>query len=952
MGSVTLSPDYREKIGAMATRAGRVSGIYKWIGAAAMISMLFSGGARGNSEWKTVKNGDFTVFYGPGHGGDALLVLQAMDDAKAYVIPWTGSLALGVPVTIEDAGLYTQGFADPVYYRLHLFSSPPFIKDLFATEDWWELVAVHEYTHLSHMTFVRGPTKILTIAFGRVLSPNIYSPTWLTEGLATNVESTISPYQGRLNDGFFDAYILARARDGRLPSLEQASPGLMEFPGGSGPYLYGSEFLLWLSRSRGGAGFPRFVYGNGGRILSLLSPVWPWVGVDLGARQVWREGFPGLWKKWQAEVTAQSASFFIDGERLTSRGWYVSDLVVEGNRLLYRRSYPVKTAAFSGFQFDEIIERDLATGREKVLRTGLPVGMSRMKPVGGKIWFATEELGRNYSNTFLRSFGYEALIHEYDPATGRDRVVIRDRARCFTVLADGRILLSRDRRDGFGSELVAVDPVSRQRDILFASDLLVDEMVSDGVRVVATARGNRENFSIFLLDIGKKAFVPLVRTPFLEGTPVLDGERVLFTANYGKTYSAYCVDIVSGRVERLTGGGFAAYAARAGDWLYFVGLNSAGFDLYRKKYEPVAFNLPADLPAERMPSAFDAKSVKYGGYGDNLATLLPEIQSPFYGAVYDSKNAMTRELYGITLAGLDTVGDFPGYQASFGYDRMVHRGIFFGDITSQFYEPWMFMLAGGNLDGKELSASAEYPLWVSLSPGLAGLSAGVSVDYFDDFSRRQVTPFEQMTFSFPQTRLGMSLILPQERRGWGGEANGSSVYLLSQLVQYLPGSQFSLLTMAFQNSGDVATSLAPVRGYGSKLETASGAVISADYTRPVLKIGKGLWNPTLYFEDLIAGVFVDAITPTGGKAPYSYGAELHLETWVTNMGVPLDWGVQVASNREGETSWAVMAFVNATQIENGLWKLPLAVRGAVRAMGGLIEPAGERGRINSRHAFK
>ena len=914
------------------------------LAAVIILAAVLAGRASGDSGWKTVKNGDFTVFYGPGHGAEAVSVLRAMEDARAYVTPWTGSLALGVPVTIEDAGLYANGFADPVYFRLHLFSSPPAIKTLFAVEDWWELVAVHEYTHMSHMTAVRGNTAFFAAVIGRVGSPNIFSPTWLTEGLATNVESSISPYQGRLNDGFFDAYLLARARDGRLPQLEQASLGLMEFPGGMAPYLYGSEFLQWLSRTPSGGRFPVFVQENGSRLMAFVSPVLPWAGVDASARKVWGRGFPDFWDEWKSDVTARSASFYIDGERVTERGWYVSDLVVDGGRLLYRRSFSEKTGAFTGFQFDEIVERDLATGLEKVLRRGLPVGMSRMQLAGGKIWFATQELGRGYSNTFFRSFGYETLIHEWDPATGHDRVVVRDRARAFTVLPGGRVLFSRDRRSAFGetsppwggsgSEIVMYDPVSRKKEVLFSPDLLVDEMVSDGTRVVVSARANRENLSIFLLDLEKRVLVPLVRTPFQEGTPTIAGDRVLFTANYDRVYSAYSVEIASGRVEKLTGGGFSAYPVRAGEWLYFVGLNSWGFDLYRRKYEPREFSLPTDQPFVRPPSAFDPGQVGKGGYGDNLARLLPAIRTPFIDVVATDK-VTTREQYGISLQGMDTVGDFPSYGVIVGYDNLDRRVIGSGNLSSLFFSPLMLEAAGGGLDGRELGFSFEYPLVKALSPGLTGVSVGASFDDFDDFSRRQVAPFESISLAFPETRLAVSAIFPQERQEWGGSASGSSVYLLTRMVQHLPGSQISLFSMAFRNSGDVGTTISPIRGYGSDIFATSGAVIKADLTRPVLKVGKGIWNPTLYFEDLTGGLFVDAVTPDGRAAGYSYGAELHLETWVTNMGAALDWGVQVARHRDGESSWSAMAFTSSSLTVDGLWRLPSAIRGAVRALGGI-----------------
>jgi len=895
-----------------------------------------AGFARASGDWKALGTGDFTVFYGPGHEGEAAEALRVLEEGKPSVTRFTGSLALGLPVTIEDAGLYANGFANPVYYQIHLFVCPPRVNDLFPVENWWELVAVHEYTHMSHMTTVSGIPGGLAGIFGRVLSPNIYTPMWFTEGLAVNAESSLSPYEGRLNDGFFGAYMLARAAEGRLPSLEQASVAPLEFPYGTGVYLYGGEFLSWLSRTHGGEGaFPRFVRTHGSRLLSYLSPVWPYVGADRTFRDVFGQRTPRLWKEWQDDLRGRAASFAIDGERITRTGWFAADLVADGNTLTYKRSYPVKTAAFGEFWFDEIVERDLMTGRERVLVTTTAGFMSRTVRRGGKLWYATAELGRGYKNTSLLSFGMEMQVHERDLATGKDRVVVQDRLRCFTVMPDGRLLLSRDRRGKFGSELAVLDPVTRKREMLLDSDLLVDELTADGRRVVATARADHECFSLFEFDSARRELRPLVRTPFLEGTPALAGDRLLFAANYGRVYSIYSLDFATGRLGRLTEGGFAVYPAAAGEWLYFVGMGSYGFDVYRRKLEPREAKLPEGAPFLRPSPSFDAAQARTEGYAANLATMVPALRLPFIDYEADDEGTAKRSIFGVDLMGADAVGDFPSYDVVLAYDSLERRPAFEFTASSVFAAPWQFAASGGNMEGKEMSVAALYPLRMAVSPGLTNLSVGASVDFFDDFTRRQATPFEHMEFKFPLTRVNADLVLPQERTGWGSAAYGESVYLVAGLTQYLPGSQLAVSTVSFVNTGDVATKLSPIRGYQDEIETASGAVVSADLARPVWKVHAGTWNPTVYLEDLVLGVFGDAITPEWAPALYSGGVELHLETWISNMGLALDWGGRLAWNRDGERTGEV--FISSAAAGAGLRCLPRQIRGALKAVADPLE---------------
>ncbi len=182
---------------------------------------------------------------------------------------------------------------------------------------------------------------------------------WAVEGITVYSESQISKYQGRLNDGYYSAYIAARVKDKRFPSILEAAYPPLEYPYGDGIYNYGGAFFGYLSRAYGEDKFAQFFreYGS-------------WLPVFMfgsSAKQVYGKSFPQLWKEWQEYESSRSKNFHMEGERLTHHGWRVNDLVLLNDKLYYTRAYMRKVGAFNGHSFAKIVERDIQTGKEKTL---------------------------------------------------------------------------------------------------------------------------------------------------------------------------------------------------------------------------------------------------------------------------------------------------------------------------------------------------------------------------------------------------------------------------------------------------------------------------------------------------------------------------------------------------------------------------------------------------------
>ena len=192
-------------------------------------------------------NDNFLIYYPSGYKEEALMVFNYLNYYKPHVDSLTGNNPKKTFVVIEDIGLASNGFADPTRYATHLFSNIPYPDFRFGTmRGWWREVSVHEYTHISHLTNVGGLISFLHRFFGRILIPNVMAPMAMIEGITVSTESSIVPYEGRLNEGYYDPYTTLLASKNALPSFSYLYHIPENYPSYSLPYIIGGEFTRFL----------------------------------------------------------------------------------------------------------------------------------------------------------------------------------------------------------------------------------------------------------------------------------------------------------------------------------------------------------------------------------------------------------------------------------------------------------------------------------------------------------------------------------------------------------------------------------------------------------------------------------------------------------------------------------------------------------------------------------
>lgn len=142
------------------------------------------------------------------------------------------------------------------------------------------------------------------------------------------------------------------------------------------------------------------------------------------------------------------------------------------------------------------------------------------------------------------------------------------------------------------------------------------------------------------------------------------GEKLFFHANYDRVYGVYCYDLAQDQVYRLTDGGYATdpvFDQEEGE-LYFLGLNTGGYDLYCRQAVFNEYRLPLVEP-ERWPElSLHGVEITEGGYGENLKTLVPKIMLPF------CHEEQGRPRAALVFLGGDAIGHIPQYVLIPGYD--------------------------------------------------------------------------------------------------------------------------------------------------------------------------------------------------------------------------------------------------------------------------------------------
>jgi hypothetical protein len=566
-----------------------------------------------------------------------------------------------VTVVIDDPYNVANGASIPILDAptIVLWPTPPEPSDdIGHASDWAELLTVHEFAHIAHLT--RPSRNPLQRVLWRLLPVDISpivrdSPRWLIEGYATYVEGRLTG-SGRPNSVARAGVLRQFALEGRLPAYTELN-GSPQYLGGSMAYLAGSAFLEWLVARSGEESLPHL-----------------WRRMTARQDRTFAAAFAGvfgdtpdaLYGKFTADLTGKAlraaddiaAAGLDSGETFQHLTWYTGDPAVSRDgasiavpvrvpgrpsRIVVWATAPAPPDTATADAIAGMLARDpedVAAAQPypaprravAVLNAARGIGydLPRFFTDGDRLLVSHDEPLRdgalrpdlyewNLRTQHLRRITRGAAVRGADPAPdGRTAIGVR----CLGGICD---VVRVDLRLGTVTLLLAGSPTREYYRPRFAPD---------GRTAVVTVHDadHQWHLETFTLGgsgatdvhvVGPQDGVSRYAASYMSG-----GQSVVAVSELGGVQHLEIIDLASGTTRPLaatTGGAVAPDASLADSHVFFLSLSARGRDLHRidaadartaetpmlsSSLAPAA--VPAAPPADSLPPATVGPASAYG----------------------------------------------------------------------------------------------------------------------------------------------------------------------------------------------------------------------------------------------------------------------------------------------------------------------------------------------------
>ena len=576
---------------------------------------------RPDRDWTTIETRYFRVHAPDDYRAWARELAPRLDAIREAERRAIGFAPAGrTDVVVDDPFGAANGSAYPFLRgpAVFLWPVPPTPRSFIGnSRDWGELLAVHEFAHVAHLTrpsrnrWQRTWRRLLPEGIGPLATR---TPRWAIEGYATYVEGALTG-SGRPHAALRAAVLRGWALEGALPSYGAINGG-GGYLGGSFAYLMGSAYLEWLGARAGD---------------SSLTAVWRRAsarvnrGFDQAFTGVYGEGPAALYGRFTAQLTADAFALRarldsagrVEGTLDQRLGYTTGDpaLTRDGRRMALELSggptAPSRIVVWRvgpGVPRDTAADSSEARGRRRLLRRDAEdVPAVRAFPRARRpesVLLAAN--GAAHHDPRFFADGRRVLVWRadvtaddvirpdlfvWDTRTGRlARVTRGANVRDADPSPDGRVAVG-VRCAGGGCDLVRVDLRTGGAAVLARGAPGVTwtrpRWSPTGDRVVAgVQRGGR--WRLALVDPVTGAATDLPATDDAERydasfTP--DGRALVFVSERGGVPNLVRRDVATAAVERpltrVASGAFAPAASAAERAVYFLHLTPHGLDLRR-----------------------------------------------------------------------------------------------------------------------------------------------------------------------------------------------------------------------------------------------------------------------------------------------------------------------------------------------------------------------------------
>jgi hypothetical protein len=612
-------------------------------------------------DWKTLHTAHFAIHFHDGGEPAARRVAalaERVHERLTKTFNWRPTDRSDIVITDELD--ISNGNATPFpANRINMYLAPPdTINSLEANDGWLETLITHEHTHIIHLDKASGYPKALRYVLGRIIDiipgfnafPNLWQPTWLIEGLAVYHETDRARHTGRGQSSLFDMMMRMEVEGGFKP-VTQVNQQVDTWPGGTTPYLYGSQFYQFIADTRGPEKIQRLVEETSGDVVPFLVNWDSRRTFGKDTYRMWDEFSSTMHNKHQPVLRAIRAAGVHAGERLSQDGYQAGSLkALPDGRAFY--------VAFDG-RNDPALMVYRPGDKEPSKLAEVHYGARLDVHVQAGVLVAQPNLCRN------THYNYD--LYRYDADSGsRKRLTHCGRYRHAAWSPDGQRIAAVHYELGSSRiELLAADGTKQELwwsgengEVVGAID-----WAPNGASLVAAVWRRASGWNIEQFLIGERRWRALTTDAAIDGEPRFshDGSAVLFTSDHGGVYNVRRYDLATGAITTLTnvlGGAF--FPTDGGASLYYIGYGPQGYDLYRvadAKASPTPKAAPgASVVVEADPPA--VTDARITGYDPDTGVrprwwfpyVAADDQRTEVGAMTASWDPLFRHIYAATVA--------------------------------------------------------------------------------------------------------------------------------------------------------------------------------------------------------------------------------------------------------------------------------------------------------------
>lgn len=258
--------------------------------------------------WRTLRTEHFNIHF---HQGEEQLAEEF--SAKVEEIYATMSaelqwkLKMRTDLVLTDRTDRANGFATAVPYNaITIYVTAPWEDSTLSLyEDWGEAIFTHELTHVLHMESNHGIVAAARAVIGRISSSNDVSPWWMVEGLAT-FQETRHTAGGRGRTPYVDMIKRTAMIEDDWPALGNLDGLQARVPAGNIRYLFGQDFMQYVSDHTGDDVWTRWVHTYGSSIPYFIP-----------AKKVFGQSLQSLYYDWRLD---RRSHYFTDIAALEAVG--------------------------------------------------------------------------------------------------------------------------------------------------------------------------------------------------------------------------------------------------------------------------------------------------------------------------------------------------------------------------------------------------------------------------------------------------------------------------------------------------------------------------------------------------------------------------------------------------------------------------------------------------------